>query len=516
MKRLTTRWWARLGSRCAGPGRRGLVAVPLPVLRALSVMPVMLGRMDTTGALIVGLLIGLAVGVTLGVLVAIARRRGYDAARDTGPGAGSESPEVLAARHEAALAELRASEGAARAELQTAEAAARAELQAQLASAAATVESLREQARVQQEQYRELVERQRSDARAQTERDQAESKVLQALAPVRETLQTMQTKVTELEQQRTRQHGELSEQLRSATASEERLRRPAEPLASALNSNNIRGVWGETQLRRVVEAAGLIDRVDFEQQSAINSDAGAGRPDMIVHLPGGKAIAVDAKVPFNSYLEASAISENAEGADAARRKALLDDHVKALRGHVQTLSGKTYWNGLDASPEFVIAFIPSESLVSAAMHADPGLMEFAFGKRVALASPVTLWSVLKSVAYTWQQEVLTEDAKRLFDLSRELYARIATMAGHIDKLGRSITASVNDYNKFVGSLERQVLPSARKLAALDESKVLPTFAGLEATPRVLTAGELVAGADPGGELSESTVADGAAQTSTEL
>lgn len=462
--------------------------------------------MDTTTALVVGLVIGLAVGVAVGALVAIVRRRGYDGARESGPGADAESPEVLVARHEAALAQLQASESAARAELQSAEAAARAELQSQLASATATLDLLREQALHQQEQYRELLERQRADARAQAERDQSENKVLQALAPVRESLQTMQTKVTELEQQRTLQHGELSEQLRSATASEERLRRTAETLASALNSNNTRGVWGETQLRRVVEAAGLIDRVDFDVQSSVNSDAGAGRPDMIVHLPGGKAIAVDAKVPFTSYLEASAISMDAGGPDAARRKALLDEHVKALRGHVATLAGRAYWSGLDASPEFVIAFIPSESLVSAAMHADPALMEFAFSKRVALASPVTLWSVLKSVAYTWQQDVLTEDAKRLFDLSRELYSRIATMAGHIDKLGRSITASVNDYNKFVGSLERQVLPSARRLAALDESKVLPGMNGLEATTRALTAGELVEsvpalgpGAQPGDE-----------------
>ncbi len=252
-------------------------------------------------------------------------------------------------------------------------------------------------------------------------------------------------------------------------------------------------MWGETQLRRVVEAAGLIDRVDFDVQSSISSDAGAGRPDMIVHLPGGKAIAVDAKAPFAAYLEASAIPDGADGVDAARRKKLMDDHVKALRGHVNTLASRAYWDGLAASPEFVVAFIPSESLVSAAMQADPSLMEFAFGKRVALASPVTLWSVLKSVAYTWQQEVLTQDAKKLFDLSRELYGRIATMSGHIDKLGRSIGSSVRDYNKFVGSLERQVLPSARKLAALDESKVLPTLTGLEDTPRVLTAAELVDG-----------------------
>lgn len=399
--------------------------------------------MDSTLAIAVGLVIGLLVGCVLGIAVAVARRAGQ---------------------------------------------------RVQLAAAEAMVESLHHQTALRQAQYQELVERQRVDARAVAERDQAqlreESRVLQALAPVKETLGQMQAKVTELEQQRTRQHGELAEQLRSATASEERLRRTADSLASALNSNNVRGVWGETQLRRVVEAAGLVERVDFDVQTSVSSDSGSGRPDMVVHLPGGKSIAVDAKVPFAAYLEASAIPPDADGLDGARRTSLIDQHVKALRGHINALASRAYWDGLAASPEFVIAFIPSEALVSAAMRADPALMEDAFAKRVALASPVTLWSVLKSVAYTWQQDVLTEDAKQLFDLARVLYGRIVTMSGHIDKLGRSLSASVKDYNRFVGSLERQVLPSARKLAALDGSKVLQPLVELEETPRPLTAAEL--------------------------
>jgi DNA recombination protein RmuC len=226
-------------------------------------------------------------------------------------------------------------------------------------------------------------------------------------------------------------------------------------------------------------------------QSSIHSDSGAGRPDMVVHLPGGKSIALDAKVPFNAYLEASQIPATATGADAARREALLKQHVKAVRDHITTLGSKTYWAGLDASPELVIAFIPSESLVSSAMEADPSIMEFAFSKRVALASPVTLWSVLKTVAFSWQQDVLTQDAKVLFDLSRELYSRLSTTASHIEKLGRSIERTVKDYNGFVGSLERQVLPTARKLNALDESKVIGVLDGIEEAPRELTAFELV-------------------------
>ena len=217
-------------------------------------------------------------------------------------------------------------------------------------------------------------------------------------------------------------------------------------------------------------------------QSSISSDSGHGRPDMVVRLPGGKSIAVDAKVPFNAYLEASQIPATATGAEAARRADFMKQHVQAVRAHITALGSKGYWNGLDASPELVIAFIPSESLVSAALEADPSIMEFAFSKRVALASPVTLWSVLKTVAFSWQQDVLTNEAKTLFDLSRELYSRLATTASHIEKLGRTIERSVKDYNAFVGSLERQVLPTARKLGALDESKVLAPLRGIEEAP----------------------------------
>lgn len=417
--------------------------------------------MNSTTAIIVGFAVGLAVGSGMGALIAaFVGRRHRDPA---------------------------------------------ASVHVRLAAAETAAEAARAQAEQWQAQYREVVERDRAEMADRARRDDVHAKeegaVLQALAPVKETLLQMQTAVADLERQRTRQHGELAEQLRSAAAAEERLRRTADSLASALNSNATRGVWGETQLRRVAEAAGMIERVDFDVQTSITSGGSVGRPDMVVHMPGGKSIAVDAKAPFSAYLEASAISETADGADAARRAALMSEHAKALRGHIVALSARSYWDGLDVSPEFVIAFIPSESLVSAAMRADPTLMEFAFGKRVALASPVTLWAVLKTLAFTWQQDALTADVKRLFDLARELYGRMSTMAGHIDKLGRSLGASVKDYNRFVGSLERQVLPSARKLVALDEAKVVPLLDGLEESPRVLTASELVAADQPSAGLS---------------
>ena len=434
--------------------------------------------MDPILALILGIVGGAILG---GFATMLALRNRVTAAADEP----ADDPAVLVARHEVELARVRASE----AEVQ-------AEIRSDLAAAEARVDALREQVGGLQDQYRELVERHRAEQQAREERDRTESKVLQALAPVRESLQDMQKKVTELEAQRSHQHGELTQQLKSATESEERLRSTAEALASALRSNSTRGVWGETQLRSVVEAAGLLERVDFSVQSSIHSDSGAGRPDMIVHLPGGKSMALDAKVPFNAYLEASQIPATATGVEGAQREALLKQHVKAVRDHITTLGSKTYWAGLDASPELVIAFIPSESLVSSAMEADPSIMEFAFSKRVALASPVTLWSVLKTVAFSWQQDVLTQDAKVLFDLSRELYSRLSTTASHIEKLGRSIERTVKDYNGFVGSLERQVLPTARKLNALDESKVIGVLNGIEEAPRELTAFELVSELPP--------------------
>ena len=432
--------------------------------------------MDPLLSLILGFVVGALLGVLLAIVV-LQRRRSFLPVGD--------DPAVIEARHQVALAELRSGEAAVQSLLKE-----------ELASVLATAEGLRGQILDAQQQYRELIDRQRTDQEARSEREKQESKVLQALAPVKESLQGMQKKVTELEAQRSLQHGELSQQLRSATESEERLRSTAESLASALRANNTRGVWGETQLRSVVEAAGLIERVDFDVQSSITSDAGAGRPDMVVHLPGGKNIAVDAKVPFTSFLEASQIPVTATGVEGAQRATYMKAHVKAVRDHITALGSKAYWQGLEASPEIVIAFIPSESLVSSALEADPSIMEFAFGKRVALASPVTLWSVLKTVAFSWQQDVLTQDAKVLFDLSRELYSRLATTATHIEKLGRSIERTVKDYNGFVGSMERQVLPTARKLNALDESKVLAPLVGIEETPRELVAYELVAEIEP--------------------
>ncbi|HWM33259.1 MAG TPA: DNA recombination protein RmuC [Pseudolysinimonas sp.] len=419
-------------------------------------------------ALLLGTAVGLVVGGIIGALVV--RVRGARHAVDA-------DPAVLEARHAAALAELRS------------------ELGSQLAAAQASVGGLREQLLAAQQQYAALDERVRQEARA-------ENKVLEVLHPVQETLRTMQAKVTELETQRSQQHGELAQQLKAAAESEERLRATAESLSSALRNNATRGVWGETQLRAVVESAGMLEHVNFDVQTSIQIEGRAARPDMVVHLPGGKSIAVDAKVPFTSYLEASEIPLTATPAELARRDELMKKHVKAVRDHITTLGARSYWEGLDSSPEMVVAFIPSESLLSAALEADRTIMDFAFSKHVALASPVTLFSVLKAVAVSWRHEAVTSEAKALFDVSRELYGRLTTLATHVDKLGRSIERSVKDYNTFVGSLERQVLPSARRLSQLDESKVLPALTEIEEDTREVSSSDLTTVLDEFAALDE--------------
>ncbi len=406
----------------------------------------------------VSLTFGLVVGALVGALAALLLRSRRSA----------DDPATIEARHESALVELRMQEQAVQSQLI-----------AERAAIQATADGLRERLVALEQQQRE-----------QAERERAESKVLQALSPVQETLRTMQQKVSDLERERSQQYGAIAEQLKQTQVSGEQIRVTTESLASALRSNSTRGVWGETQLRNVVQASGLIERVDFDVQSSITSDAGAGRPDMVIHLPGGKNIAVDAKVPFAAYLEAAQIPVTAAGEEGARREALIKQHVKVLRSHIDALASKAYWSGLEASPELVIAFIPSESLVSSALEADPAIMDYAFGKRVALASPVTLWSVLKTVAFSWQQDVLTDQAKVLFDLSKELYGRLATLAEHADRLRRSIDSTVASYNQFANSLETRVLVTARKLNVLDESKVIGASKTLEQSPKQLTAVEL--------------------------
>ena len=345
--------------------------------------------------------------------------------------------------------------------------------------------------------YRDLSAQSRADQASREERDRREQAVLRALSPVHDALQTMQAKVESLEHDRHTQFGAVAEQLRRTHDSEEALRATTASLAGALRSGATRGVWGETQLRRVVEAAGMTRHVDFDLQESITTDAGAGRPDMVVRLPGDKAIPVDAKVPLDAYLEASAILDVANATELARRDELLGAHVKAVRAHVTALSKKAYWAGLSNSPEFVVCFVPSESLLAAALDEDPTLLEFAFGKRVALASPVNLWALLKTVALTWTHQDVSQEARTLFELGVQLYERLGSLAGHADDLRKAIERTVDSYNRFAGSLESRVLVSARRFPGIDETKLdalaEPTM--IDTSPRRLTAPEMLAGLD---------------------
>lgn len=359
-----------------------------------------------------------------------------------------------------------------------------------LSASEANASALREQLTQQQQAYREHSDRARLDNEAQRERERQEARVLTALSPVAETLHTMQRAMAAMERERQEQFGQIGEQLRQAQQTDESLRQATDTLSSALRSTTTRGTWGETQLRRVVEAAGLTHRVDFDVQTSITTDDGTtGRPDMIIRMPGGKAIALDAKAPLDAYLTASA-----EISDSARVSA-LNQHARAVKGHVDALAKRAYWTGLDASPEFVICFLPNEAMLSAALDTDPTLLDYAFRQRVALASPVSLWAVLKTVAYTWTQDEVSTEARQLLTLGTQLYERLATVASHADELRRALERTVGAYNKFAGSLESRVLVTARKFPGIDATKLdsMRAPAEISETPRAMVAAEFADG-----------------------
>ena len=323
--------------------------------------------------------------------------------------------------------------------------------------------------------------------------------VLRALAPVAEKLSAVQQQVALLERDRVEQYGQLAQQLQEARLSDEQLIRSTHALESALRSNSARGQWGEVQLRRVVEAAGMLRHVDFVEQVHSAGHESAVRPDLVVQLPGDKQLVVDAKVPLSSYLEAQELgaveprpgqSSGLQSAnDGRNRQALLAAHAKALRAHVDALGTKKYWDIPGNSPELVVCFIPAESILAAALTADAGLLDHALSRNVVLASPSTLLAVLKSVAFTWRQDVLTDSARELFELARQLYDRMGTLGENVSKLGSSLKSSVDRYNAMVGTLEARVLPTARKLNSLEETGLV-TPPVVEVTPRALVAPEL--------------------------
>ncbi len=312
------------------------------------------------------------------------------------------------------------------------------------------------------------------------------------LAPLRETIGRVERQVGTLERDRALQFGQLGERLTAVSRSTESLRGETATLASALNASTVRGAWGEVQLRRVLELSGLLARCDFDEQVTRMSRHGATvRPDAVVNLPGGRHVVVDSKAPMSHFLAA-----HGDTVSEVERTELLAAHATSLRRHVESLAGKAYWTAFDRSPEVVICFVPGEAILATALADDPGLYEHALSRKVVLASPGTLYAVLRTVGAIWQQDALEQNARELLVVGQELHARLATLGGHVSAMGQSLGRSVEQYNRFVGTLESRVLVTARRLHDLSLTSEAPTaLEPLEVAPRSLSAAELLPDAD---------------------
>jgi DNA recombination protein RmuC len=310
-----------------------------------------------------------------------------------------------------------------------------------------------------------------------------------ALAPLSSSLARVERQVGQLERERAEQWGRLDAQLTAVRTDGAALRSQTAALAGALRSPTVRGAWGEVQLRRVVEHAGMLQRVDFDTQVvATDPDGRTVRPDAVVLLPGGKQVVIDAKAPLAAFLEAAQDTQpdEAPARSHERRSRAATEHARALRGHVDALAAKRYWAAFEPTPEMVVCFVPGEAFLQAACEADPALLEHAMSKHVVLATPTTLLALLRTVAMTWQQEALSGSAREVFELGRELHQRLAGLGSSVGRLGRTLHRAVEDYNGMVGTLERRVLVSARRLHELDiTDDPLPEVVELRSTVRPL-------------------------------
>ena len=305
--------------------------------------------------------------------------------------------------------------------------------------------------------------------------------------PLKESLTKVDGKLQEVEKNRVGTASALTEQLRSLHQAQHSLQVETGRLVQALRSPNVRGQWGELQLRRVVEAAGMLEYCDFDLKESVDADGTRLTPDMIVRLPGSRNVVVDAKVPSSAYLDAM------ESDDEAVRNGKLRDHARQVRDHVVRLGNKTYWQHFQPAPDLVIMFVPGETLLSVALQRDPSLLEFSLGRGVMLASPLTLMALLRAVAFGWQQEKVARNAHEISDLGRQLYDRIRVMAEHFEEVARGLTRSVEAYNRAVGSLESRVLVTARRLKekGISAPEELPELEVIDHTARSLGAPELV-------------------------
>lgn len=351
-------------------------------------------------------------------------------------------------------------------------AAERAELKLELADAVKTL-SAQTRAEMQQE--------------AREESEQRRKAVEQTVAPLKEALDKVDGSVREVEKARTDAYGRLIQQVEAVSRGQLTLQHETANLVKALRAPAVRGRWGEMHLRRAVELAGLRARCDFDEQATTSHEGRQRRPDLVVHLPGGRSVVVDAKVPLDAYLEAL------EEADEERQLARMRDHARQVRDHVVKLSAKNYFEQLPVTPDFVLMFIPIESILGAALEHDPALLEEAFRRGVHLVTPTSLISNLRAAAQVWRDEAVAENARAVSSLGKELYERIATLAGHFSRLGRSLDTAVGHYNGAIGSLETRVLVSARRFSELgvSTSEEIPAPDPLDHAPRPLQAPEFV-------------------------
>ncbi|MGO9298014.1 MAG: DNA recombination protein RmuC [Streptosporangiaceae bacterium] len=427
-------------------------------------------------SLLVGLLAGTILGAAIGYLYA--RSRLAAAAADLAGQARAAEERERAARDRAALVERAAAEKASLLDGQLAE-------RFQALSAQALDQSSR--------RFLEIAEGRLAAAnvRASGDLETRRAEVEGLVQPLKDTLARVEAQLRETDAATLRSHAALTEQVSIARRSSEELRAQTAALVTALRRPETRGRWGEMQLRRVVELAGMSPRCDFDEQVSVSTQDGQLRPDMVVRLSGGKNIVVDSKVTLAAYLEA------AETADEAVRQARLDAHARHLRDHVDRLAAKSYWTALSPAPEFVVLFIPGEAFLAPALERDPMLLEYAMAHRVHIATPTTLVTMLRTAQYAWQQEALSQNARAVFEVGRQLHERIGKLGQHMDGLGKSLNGAVTAYNQTVGTLERRVLASARKLGELG------MVDGEVSTPRIvdevvrpLSAAELTVPAGP--------------------
>jgi DNA recombination protein RmuC len=322
----------------------------------------------------------------------------------------------------------------------------------------------------------------RFQSEAKGDLDARHKAVADLVKPVSESLKTMDSQIQQMEIARGEAYGDLKAQVQSLISTQKALQSETGNLVRALRTPNVRGRWGEIQLRRVVEIAGMLPYCDFAEQETITGDSGRLRPDLVVKLPGGKNVVVDAKTPLQAFLDAF------ETTDEAKRRDCLENHARQVRDHINTLSGKKYWEQFEATPEFVVMFLPGETFFSAALEQDTGLIEHGVLNRVIPASPTTLIALLKAINYGWNHEKLARNAQQISALGKELHERLRNLAGHITSVGTGLDRAVESYNKAIGSLENRVLVSARKFSELGApvAEDIPELEPIETTARALS------------------------------